>query len=76
MDGAEELYDLKNDPNEWTNLVSQQPTVLESLRKWLPAIDNGPVVGSSHRVLTYYQGVPVWQGVPIGENDPIPQDDK
>ena len=44
------------------------------MRKWLPKIDNGPAPGSSHRVLTYYQGVPVWEGKPIGQNDPIPQD--
>jgi choline-sulfatase len=24
-DGSEELYDYRNDPNEWTNLVAQDP---------------------------------------------------
>ncbi|MCB1120875.1 MAG: sulfatase [Verrucomicrobiae bacterium] len=75
VDGAEELYDEVNDPNEWTNIASQNEAVVQSLRKWLPKIDNGPVVGSAARVLTYYDKVPVWEGKPIGENDPIPQDD-
>ena len=74
VDGAEELYDQVNDPHEWTNLASQKEEVLKSMRKWLPKIDNGPVADSSHRVLTYYQDVPVWEGKPIGENDPIPHD--
>ena len=74
MDGAEELYDLVDDPHEWTNLAGKRPEIMQSMRKWLPKIDNGLVPGSSHRVLTYYQGVPVWEGKPIGENDPIPQD--
>ncbi len=75
VDGAEELYDIENDYDEWTNLASQKPDVLKKMRKWLPKIDNGPVEGSSHRVLTYYHGVPVWEGKIIGENDPVPHDD-
>jgi hypothetical protein len=76
VDGAEELYDIVNDPNEWTNLAgkSEKEGVLKSMRKWLPKIDNGPTPGSSHRILTYYHNTPVWEGHVIGEDDPIPHD--
>ncbi len=76
VDGAEELYDIVKDPNEWTNLVSEHEGVLKSMRRWLPKIDNGPAPGSSHRVLTYYQKTPVWEGQIIGEDDAVPQDDR
>jgi choline-sulfatase len=49
---------------------------LESMRKWIPKIDNGPVPGSAVRVLTYYDRTPVWEGRPFGKDDPIPHDDK
>lgn len=32
-DGSEELYDHRNDPNEWTNLAPSPPSVIEELRK-------------------------------------------
>jgi arylsulfatase A-like enzyme len=40
-DGGEELYDQKNDPNEWTNLASkpEQAEVKAELAKWLPKTD-------------------------------------
>jgi arylsulfatase A-like enzyme len=40
-DGGEELYDQKNDPNEWTNLASKPELadVKAELAKWLPKTD-------------------------------------
>jgi hypothetical protein len=37
-DGSEELYDHKNDPNEWHNVAgkSEYKSVIEKLKKWLP----------------------------------------
>ena len=37
-DGSEELYDHKNDPNEWTNLAAdgRLADVIAEHRKWLP----------------------------------------
>ena len=37
-DGSEELYDLKNDPNEWKNLIgdSSLEKAISSLRRWVP----------------------------------------
>lgn len=40
-DGGEELYDEKNDPNEWTNLASkpEHAAVKRELAAWLPKYD-------------------------------------
>lgn len=76
-DGSEELYDLDNDPAEWTNLAGEpsRADVLAEHRRWLPKIDVPPAAGSAHRVLTYdaTTGTAVWEGKPIGPDDPIPQ---
>ncbi len=74
VDGSEELYDIRNDPHEWNNVASEKPGLLHEMRGHLPAVDRGPAPGSAHRILTYYDGVPVWEGMPIGEDDPVPHD--
>ena len=74
VDGAEELYDMANDPQEFYNLAAKKKGVIAEMKKWLPKIDHGPAVGSSSRVLTLYDGVPIWEGEPIGKDDPVPQD--
>jgi arylsulfatase A-like enzyme len=40
-DGSEELYDHRDDPNEWTNLVSEKRfrSVIASHKKWLPQVE-------------------------------------
>ena len=75
VDGAEELYDMENDKEEFYNLAAQRRGVIAELKKWLPRVDAGPAPGSGSRILTLYDGVPVWEGKPIGKDDPIPQDD-
>jgi len=44
-DGSEELYNCKNDQNEWNNLIGQNPDskVLEEHRKWIPKTFAEPV---------------------------------
>jgi arylsulfatase A-like enzyme len=74
VNGAEELYDLKNDPKEWYNLAPKKRGVCAMMKKHLPKIDNGPVAGSGARILTLYDNTPVWEGEPIGPKDPIPHD--
>lgn len=74
VNGAEELYDIQADPHEWNNLSEEREGVKAELRRHIPAVDRGPAPGSAHRVLTYYDRVPVWEGRPIREDDPIPHD--
>jgi choline-sulfatase len=76
-DGSEELYDMVNDPHEWTNLA-QRPeyaSVIEEHRKWLPKIDVPPAPGSAQRVLTYDPATDeaVWEGKTVRRSDPIPE---
>ena len=75
-DGSEELYDVQNDPNEWTNLAPDpaRADTKARLAKWLPKIDAPPVPGSAQRVLTRGEtpGTWVWEGKVIGPDEPIP----
>ncbi len=73
-DGSEELYDLVNDPNEWTNLSSDPSLVdqKQELAKWLPGQNHTPHIGNNARVLQYIDGRAIWEGEEIGEDDPIP----
>jgi choline-sulfatase len=78
-DGSDELYDLRKDPNEWTNLAKRPEfgAVKADLAKWLPRGDRPPVPGSALRVLTYdaKTGAITWEGKPIKPTDPIPEID-
>lgn len=73
-DGAEELYDLKNDPNEWTNLGKDPKHQIwaDSLQKWLPEINKLPFTGNYQRILEYQDGNVIWQGKEIKPEAPIP----
>ena len=74
-DGSEELYDLRNDPNEWHNLAgaAQHMAVLAEHQRWLPSVNRKPAPGSAARILVYDDGRANWEGADIGPNDPIPQ---
>jgi choline-sulfatase len=76
-DGSEELYDIQNDPHEWTNLASdpEYAAVMAEHRQWLPAIDRPLAPGSAHRVLTYDPATDeaVWEGTTVRRSDPIPE---
>lgn len=66
-DGSEELYDLRNDPNEWTNLAGD-PKYRDVIREhaaFLPSVNRQPVPGSAHRVLVERNGKWIWEGKPI-----------
>jgi choline-sulfatase len=73
-DGEEELYDPKNDPNEWFNLAKDRKYqgVLKRMRKWLPEEDRLPAPGSAARVLVYDKDTIIWEDKVIQPNDPIP----
>lgn len=76
-DGSEELYDMRNDPNEWTNLAGkpEHAGIVTDHRKWLPKIDRPPAPNSANRVLTYDEDSDeaVWEGKTVKRADPIPQ---
>ncbi len=76
-DGSEELYDLKADPNEWTNLAKDEKLASKKaeLAKWLPKIDLPPAPGSKSRVLTFdpVSGEVVWEDRPVNKSDPLPE---
>lgn len=74
-DGSEELYDMRTDPNEWTNLVDQESAQpqLKTLREWVPA-SVPPAPGSHSRIVTRDQdGNVVWEGKSVHPDDPIPE---
>ncbi|PHS13205.1 MAG: choline-sulfatase [Blastopirellula sp.] len=73
-DGSEELYDMINDPNEFTNLAADTRYAKEklALRKQLPKINKKPVPGSAKRILIYENGVANWEGEDIDPNEAIP----
>ena len=73
-DGSQELYDMNEDPNEWTNLADDPAyaAVIEEHHQWIPTTNLKPAPGSRHRILTYENGEVIWQGEPISMDDPIP----
>lgn len=78
-DDSEELYELRKDLNEWTNLAKrpEYASVKMDLARWLPKVDKPAVPGSAHRVLTFdpKTGAITWEGKPVKANDPIPEID-
>lgn len=74
-DGSEELYDMRNDPNEWTNLAGdpQYADVIREHRRWLPESSKKPAPGSKARVLIYENGVANWEEEDIGADEPVPE---
>ncbi len=76
-DGSEELYDMVEDPNEWTNLaaIPEHAKVIAQHKKWLPKTDVPPAPGSANRILTYDAATDeaVWEGNPVKRGDAIPQ---
>jgi len=74
-DGSEEFYDMKADPNEFTNLAGnlKYTAVIKEHAKWIPKVNRKPVPGSKHRILTYENGDATWEGSPINPSHSIPE---
>lgn len=76
-DGSEELYDVANDPHEWTNVVAkpEHAAIVAEHRRWLPKVDVPPAPNSASRVLTYDKSTDeaVWEGKMVKRGDPIPE---
>lgn len=73
-DGSEELYDMKNDPHEWHNVVgkAENKAIITHLRKYIPKVNKKPAPGSKHRILTYDGKTVIWQDEQVKKTDPIP----
>jgi arylsulfatase A-like enzyme len=66
-DGTEELYDHRDDPDEWTNRA-HDPALAEIKRdlcRWLPLREEPPAPGSAVRFLEHKEGLWYWEGEPI-----------
>lgn len=76
-DGSEELYNMVEDPNEWTNLASrpEHSQIVAEHRQWIPKVNLKPVPGSRDRILLYdaSTGRTNWEGKDILPNSPIPE---
>lgn len=74
-DGSEELYNMKEDPNEWKNLAGdpQYKDVIAEHRKFIPEKDLPPAPNSAARILIYDDGKVNWEGEDIPEGAPIPE---
>ena len=76
-DGSEELYDMQNDPREWTNLAPDPAygSILAQHREQLPKSSRPAVPGSAQRILLFdpLTGAVNWEGMPVGTTDPIPE---
>jgi choline-sulfatase len=73
-DGSEELYDMRKDPNEWTNLASrpEHQAVKTELARWLPKSPAAPVPGSKSRLIELRDGTVYWETEPIAPGAAIP----
>ncbi|MEM1295433.1 MAG: sulfatase [Verrucomicrobiota bacterium] len=75
-DGSEELYDMVQDPHEWTNLADDPDyaSVKKILATWLPKNEAKPAPGSKSRLLELREdGKVFWELEEIRPNDPIPE---
>ena len=67
-DGSEELYDRREDPNEWHNLAGggKYASIKSDLAKWIPQKNVPPIPGSVTRLLEIREGGKLyWEGKPI-----------
>ncbi|MCX6954599.1 MAG: sulfatase [Verrucomicrobia bacterium] len=66
-DNSEELYDMVNDRNEWTNLAGEAryAAVKAELAKSVPAVSAAPAPGSAQRTLVRDGAGWRWEGEPI-----------
>ena len=74
-DGSEELYNMVEDPNEWTNLAAnpEYADVIAEHKKFVPQSDLPPAPNSAARVLIYDNGRGNWEGKDIPKGAPIPE---
>ncbi len=68
-DGSEELYDHRNDPNEWHNLAAdpKHAETLRRLRSFLPQHEKPLAPGSASRILEKRGDRWFWEDKPVDE---------
>jgi arylsulfatase A-like enzyme len=73
-DASEELYDMANDRNEWTNLAGDvhYAAAKAELAKLVPAKSADPAPGSAHRTLVRDGTGWRWEGEPIKWEERVP----
>jgi len=69
-DGSAELYDMQEDPNEFTNLIGQSKmqSVRNSLLSYLPETFSPLAEGSANRILEKKDGQWYWEGEVINHD--------
>lgn len=72
-DGSEELYDLRQDPHEWTNIahLSEHDDVKKAMAAFLPQESAPPAPRSAHRILTYDGETVIWEGKEIDQRQEL-----
>lgn len=75
-DGSRELYNMKEDPYEWTNLALNEAfaPVMEQLAGFLPEKDAAPALNNKVRLIEIIDGEPYWQGEKIPADAKIPME--
>lgn len=72
-DGSEELYDLANDPHEWTNVahLAEHDAVKAKMASYLPKESVPPAPKSAHRILTYDGSKVIWEGDEVDQDQSL-----
>ncbi len=67
LDGSEEFYDLKTDPNEWRNKAADPAyaTIKESLKKYLPVVNAPWAPGAKYDGVDFFKQQKLHDGVEI-----------
>lgn len=73
-DGSEELYDERNDPNEWQNLATDAKynDVKTDLARWMPAKNAGPAPESLSRLIELKPDGIYWEQKKIDAKAELP----
>ncbi len=76
-DGSEELYDLKNDPSEWTNQIGNSDTdkIAQDFRNQIKTVSLDPSQAEWHAKYKKQQNAPAPETMLLnGDSEPKPKD--
>ena len=71
--GDEELYEFRDDPHEWRNIIDAPDSakIVSDLKKYMPTRDAEPAPGSRSRLLVKEGDMWMWEGEPIVESERV-----